>query len=161
MTNISNKSTNNGNIKTPWPMGLFQQSLRSLWNESTPSIQMRLTIYIRSIRKDKSHLRKKKKRTREVKPTPYAFTFMVLDALQWNSLTYCHPWDIIIVQTKAWAAQTAACQYMLLPHCRSLAIVAHRILSGEHNRGSTSSEPGVIVRSLITNDTSDGHEHAV
>lgn len=44
---------------------------------------------------------------------------------------------------------------------RLLAHGPQRVLPGKHHRGSASSEPGIVVRSICTNDTTNGHEKTV
>lgn len=42
-----------------------------------------------------------------------------------------------------------------------LAHGAKSALSGEHHRGATSPEPGIVVRAIGTDDATDGHEETV
>lgn len=44
---------------------------------------------------------------------------------------------------------------------RLLAHGAESALSGEHHRGATSAEPGIVVRSVSTDNATDGHEETV
>lgn len=44
---------------------------------------------------------------------------------------------------------------------RLLAHGAESTLSGEHHRGATSAEPGIVVRAIGTDDATDGHEETV
>lgn len=57
-----------------------------------------------------------------------------------------------------------ACFPNSLETVRKLCLLAHRperALSGEHHRGSSGTEPGIVLRSFGANDTTDGHEESI
>ena len=49
-------------------------------------------------------------------------------------------------------------------HWKIAHLLAHgpqRVLPGKHHRGSASAEPGIVVRSVCTDDATNGHEETV
>ena len=75
-------------------------------------------------------------------------------------LTYVHIISSLMLSFLSLLAPAYNIQTASFPF-RLLATVPHRILTGEHNRGSAGSTPRVTVRALIANDTADGHEKAI
>lgn len=63
-----------------------------------------------------------------------------------------------------WSYHISAACFLRMPKMTSCRLLAHgpeRALSGEHHGGSAGPQPGVIVRSISTDNATDGHEQTV